>query len=94
MVSESFTKKIRFLGTPLQNNRYALSKTILEPSVDNELVEFVLSIHLYKQEYPKNQSKELFYYRIVDNRNYNENVLGFGGLETHWTALICQKYKL
>lgn len=58
-------------------NLYAAAKELvkvykddLEPSLGNELVQFVSLVNLYKNEYQKDQSKELFYYQILNNQNF------------------------
>lgn len=61
-----------------------------EPCLGNELFQFALLIDLYKIDFQKDQSKELFYYQILENHNfratfkknlkYTENVLGFDGV--------------
>ncbi|XP_029671003.1 uncharacterized protein LOC115240168 [Formica exsecta] len=58
-------------------NLYAAAEEIvkvykddLEPSLGNELVQFRSLIDLYKKDYQKDQSKELFYYRLLENHNF------------------------
>ncbi|CAH0556977.1 unnamed protein product [Brassicogethes aeneus] len=45
-------------------------KDDLEPSLGNELVQFVSLINLYKTDYKKDLSKELFYNQILENQNF------------------------
>lgn len=45
-------------------------KDDLEPSLGNELVQFRSFVNLYKNDYQKDQSKELFYYKLLENHNF------------------------
>ena len=45
-------------------------KDDLEPSFGNEMVQFISLIDLYKKDYIKDLSKELFYYQILENQNF------------------------
>lgn len=58
-------------------NLYAVAEEIvkvykddLEPSLGNELVQFRSLIDLYKKDYQKDQSKDLSYYRLLENHNF------------------------
>lgn len=42
----------------------------LEPSLGNELVQFVSLIDAYKKDYGKDRSPELFYYQILEDQNF------------------------
>jgi len=42
----------------------------LEPSLGNELVQFVSLIDTYKKDYGKDRSPELFYYQILEDQNF------------------------
>jgi hypothetical protein len=42
----------------------------LQPSLGNELVQFVSLIDAYKKDYGKHQSPELFYYQILEDQNF------------------------
>jgi len=45
-------------------------KDNLEPSLGNELVQFVSLIDSYKKDYGKDRSPELFYYQILEDQNF------------------------
>lgn len=42
----------------------------LEPSLGNELVQFVSLIDAYKKDYGKDRSLKLFYYQILEDQNF------------------------
>lgn len=45
-------------------------KDDLESNLDNKMVQFISLIDLYKNYFETNQSKELFYYHILENQNF------------------------
>ncbi|XP_068994056.1 zinc finger MYM-type protein 1-like [Neodiprion pinetum] len=49
----------------------------LEPSLGNELVQFVSLIDSYKKDYGKDQSPELFYYQILEDQNFRATFPNF-----------------